>query len=391
MNLLCELTYCYCATFDVSSINSCVRSADLLLQFKGSTMDDQVMTFWIKRRDKLIHPYSLVGYLLSPNKVIMAHAGANRSDLHNKAVITLIKRLIVNPLLVGEAMSQALSVAINTFWDEFGWFQNKKKMFRHDYMWETRARDDTPAFRWHERNSLRSTSVLGKLACLVLSKILGVGTAERNWKQVKLIKSGQRTSISSERCKKQVTLYGQNQQLKAAARAIKLSSVGKLWEDDDFKTMKMDLYCKDTWQSLEAIQAKGPERMFRNWQETWERPLKNLGPHGDVLLWERLKRKYVGFKFNYYLGNEPKIFTVHAITFISEKRQRKYMIVGVTEDYDRTLDVDDNDNDTYDCWDFNDDTYECFRLYYEEFAETDNVQCWEKDGVCMSEEEPEDE
>ena len=32
--------------------------------------------------------------------------------------------------------------------------------------------------------------MLGKLACLVLSKILRIGTAERNWK-VKAIKSGQ--------------------------------------------------------------------------------------------------------------------------------------------------------------------------------------------------------
>ena len=79
-------------------------------------------------------------------------------------------------------------------------------MYRHEYMWETKARDDTPAFCWHERNSLHTTRVLGKLACLVLSKILGVGTAKRNWKQVKLIKAGQRSSISSDKTKKQVTL-----------------------------------------------------------------------------------------------------------------------------------------------------------------------------------------
>ncbi len=73
-----------------------------------------------------------------------------------------------------------------------------------------------------------------------------MGTAEQNWKQVKMIKAGQRSSISSDKTKKQVTLYGQNCQLKADSRAHKLSSAGKLWGEDDFKTMKMDLYCKDT-------------------------------------------------------------------------------------------------------------------------------------------------
>ena len=64
--------------------------------------------------------------------------------------------------------------------------------------------------------------VLGKLVCLVLSKILGIGTAECNWKQVKLIKTGQRSTIHADKCKKQVTLYRQNQKLRAQARVAKL-------------------------------------------------------------------------------------------------------------------------------------------------------------------------
>ena len=266
-------------------------------------MVDEIMRYWIKRRDKLIHPYLLVGYLLSPNQTIMAHAREHRSDMHNKAVITLITRLILDPLLVGNARSEALSEAINIFWDEFNHFQNKKRMYRHEYMWEAKARDDMPAYCWHERNSLHTTRVLGKLACLVLSKILGVGTAERNWKQVKLIKAGQRSSISSDKTKKQVTLYGQNCQLKADARAHKLSSAGKLWEEDDFKTMKMDLYCKDTWQALDVQRTTDvPERMFRCWRERWEIPTRNMGAGGNALLEEKLKKKYMGFKLNYYEG-----------------------------------------------------------------------------------------
>jgi hypothetical protein len=109
-------------------------------------MPHEVMRFWIKWHDKLIHPYSLVGYLLSPNQTIMTHTQQNRLDLHSRAVVTLIKRLIVNPLLVGEEKNQALSHAITTFWAEFGYFHNKKKMFCPANMWDMQARDHTPAF-----------------------------------------------------------------------------------------------------------------------------------------------------------------------------------------------------------------------------------------------------
>jgi hypothetical protein len=33
-----------------------------------------------------------------------------------------------------------------------------------------------------KKKSLDCTDVLGELACIVLSKILGTGSAERNWK-----------------------------------------------------------------------------------------------------------------------------------------------------------------------------------------------------------------
>jgi hypothetical protein len=182
-------------------------------------------------------------------------------------------------------------------------------------------------------------------------KNLGVGTAKQNWKQVKLMKSGQQSNISLAKGQKQVTLYGQNQQLKASARAVKLSLVGKLWEDKDFKTMKMDMYCRDMWELLKVLPVRGPERMFRNWQEGWEIPTKNLGPMGEVILLEKLKRKYVGFKLSYNEGIVPKVYLVHSIMFQNMTRPRKYMIVGVKLEFDVTMDNEDNDSDTYNVWD----------------------------------------
>ncbi len=61
------------------------------------------------------------------------------------------------------------------------------------------AKDEhTKAYQWLYKYSLTTTKVLGKLACLVLLTILGIGTTKRNWKQVKAVKSGQRVNTGIE-------------------------------------------------------------------------------------------------------------------------------------------------------------------------------------------------
>jgi hypothetical protein len=110
------------------------RSAELLASFPGSDMKSAVMRFWLKRRDKLIHPYLLVGYFLLPNPIIMAHVNDNRFKIHQQAVIVLIKRLIFSLFLVGANRTRCLAEAINTFWDEFACFTINFTMFCFSYM-----------------------------------------------------------------------------------------------------------------------------------------------------------------------------------------------------------------------------------------------------------------
>jgi hypothetical protein len=128
-------------------IFSClVRSSALMSQFAGKEMDHVAMRFWIKRQDKLIHDYSLIGYLLSPNPTIMAHAYKNRLMIHNEAVVRLIDKLIANPIFVGEEKSEHLSKDIYTFWDEFDNFINRRGCFSHKYMWDAARGDDVKAY-----------------------------------------------------------------------------------------------------------------------------------------------------------------------------------------------------------------------------------------------------
>ena len=147
------------------------------------------------------------------------------------------------------------------------------------------ADETTKAYKWHYKYSYHQTKVLGKLACLVLSKILGIGTAQQNWKQFKAVKSGQRVNIMIDKTKKQVLVYAQYQQMRAQARQKKLSLAGKLWDDNDFASMKMDQYCKEIKDSLDINEEDEQQsvKIVRLLEETWDWERKKLTPRGHPI------------------------------------------------------------------------------------------------------------
>jgi hypothetical protein len=156
---------------------------------------------------------------------------------------------------------------IDSFMDEYGDLTNRRGMYARDNIRIMAAYHETKAYKWHYKYSYHQTKVLGRLASFVLSKILGIGRAERNWKQVKAVKSGQHINTTINRTRKQVLIYAQYQQMRAQARMTRLSSAGKLWDDDNFASMKMDEYCKEIRESVHKEEV--PVWIVRLWQERW--------------------------------------------------------------------------------------------------------------------------
>jgi hypothetical protein len=91
--------------------------------------------------------------------------------------------------LVGTERSTKRAKLIDTSMEDYCNFTNKHEMFAWDKVWIVASDANAKAYRWHYKYSLQPTKVLGRLACLVLSKILGIGTAKQNWKEVKAIKA----------------------------------------------------------------------------------------------------------------------------------------------------------------------------------------------------------
>jgi hypothetical protein len=155
-------------------------------------MTHQIMTFWFKCQPKLIHDYSLVGYILSPNSQIMNNARERmlHSPIYSAAFKCLIGQLLEPENSAPTEREECLGEMTTKFYDEHQQFVNQTGILNNDTMWYTAGKSDfVVACCWHHTWTLSRTKVLGKLACLVLSKILVIGTAERNWKQVKMIYS----------------------------------------------------------------------------------------------------------------------------------------------------------------------------------------------------------
>ena len=175
----------------------------------------------------------------------MSHAIKNKKFAHEQAAERLIVKLLLRPSLNGNAQEIERATLIDKFQQEFCNFTGRCGKFDRSHIWITAADPSEQAYRWHQKYSLHCTEVLGKLAFLVTSKILGIGTAERNWKQIKAVKLGQRMNTGMDDTKKQVMIYSQYQQMKAQAHIQKLLCAGKLWDDNDFKSLKIDEHCKE--------------------------------------------------------------------------------------------------------------------------------------------------
>ena len=69
--------------------------------FLGTGLSATITQFWIKHKNKLLHDYALVGYILSPNPTIMEHTIDNKTLNHDEAAERLITKLLLDPGLVG--------------------------------------------------------------------------------------------------------------------------------------------------------------------------------------------------------------------------------------------------------------------------------------------------
>ena len=118
---------------------------------------------------------SLVGYILSPHPRIMNDARKRMLDspIYSDVIKPLIGKLLVPENLTSIAHKECLADMTTKFFNEHQKFVNKTGILNSDTMWYAAGKSDfVVACCWHHTWTLPRTKVLGKLACLVLSKKL---------------------------------------------------------------------------------------------------------------------------------------------------------------------------------------------------------------------------
>ena len=358
-----------------------VRAANYL----GNTLTDKVMLIWFARRPKLVHDYSRVGFLLSPNPTIMEEAKIQGTGLEfHDSVTNLIVKLMLDPSLIGQEREREKARLIDTFWNEHSNFTNRTGLFNRGHIWIIAENPNESAHMWHKKYSVPLTTVLGPLACIVTSKILGIGTAERNWKQFKEAKSGKMVNLGNEKAKKKAVIYGEYQQKKARLRKEKLSAAGKMWTDEDFECCKMDAFCKDIKDSVEAQKEGSSVRNFLAWKETWEG--KKIDTKGNPIFEARLVRKYGGIQW-LDPDNDYARRTAHPemMGFFKKRGDNHYCVMACNDDFDFKKPPHEQEN-MYELWETNDDFFECVTEFYEKSPQL-NVKCYAKGGEAYSDDE----
>ena len=346
----------------------------------GDNFTAKIMRYWAPRATAMNHKYSLAAYLLSPHPQIMKHAASHKTEQHHDAVAALISKLLLpKDIVSSEERNRTRAEMVHTFWTEYSDFTLKMGKFGNPDMWFIAKNPMIFAHEWHKTYSLPRTKVLGRLACLITSKNLGIGSAERHWKIVKRAKNGQSASLGAENTKKQSLIYGAAMQQKARFRLQKLRDAGKLWCEEDFETLKLDHFCEEIIESARKLPPK-EARIFRAWEEGWEK--RRVGPEGDDRFEAALVAKYGGLCWLDIEYNYRRVETHPTKMFFQKKRgDNKYMIFATYEGFDLNKHPSDQ-KDLYDgIMKTQADFYEEVVAYYKDRSD---VKCYVKGGECDS-------
>ena len=210
---------------------------------------------------------------------------------------------------------------------------------------------------WHKKNSLPYTEVLGKVACIVCSKILGIGSAERCWGDVKKNKTGQRSHLGALATKKQSTLYGAYSAEKATIQREQKKSLGVFWDDDDFKGLGLNRYGIDIVSDVNIVSKK----IFRAWLEDWE---KDILLDNDPVHEAKFLKKYGGVVWYDIDENENFTASSEKMHFSRMKKEKGYCVYGMKENFTGIM-TNINNDDTWEPWALVPDLYSSIIEYYD--------------------------
>eukprot|EP00804_Cyclotella_cryptica_P020492 CCRYP_019804-RA/>CCRYP_019804-RA protein AED:0.39 eAED:0.37 QI:0/0/0/1/0/0/3/0/172 len=160
-------------------------------------------------------------------------------------------------------------------------------------------------------------------------------------------------------------------------REKELKSAAKLWNDDNFFSLKLDVHCKKIIETANAFPPKAL-RIFRAWEKRWEKV--PMGPNGND---QKLHWKYGGgIK---WLDPDNRYCLCEDV-LQQEEGQQQELIFATYEGYDLTKNPDEQ-LDKYDAWEKS--QYEFYDEVIKYYEKSNEVMCYKKGTECDSESDEE--
>ena len=152
-----------------------------------------VCKLWQKRQIHINTDFTVTRWMLC----VITHICKNAKD-HSDSDNRKHVNNVINTLFHGTSEDE-MAVTKDIYWTEYNEFDNKIGSFDADeFIRKRKDIRDGNSYLWHQKYSLPCTRVLGFVECRFTSKVLVIGAAEHSWGDVKTIKSGKISAISSD-------------------------------------------------------------------------------------------------------------------------------------------------------------------------------------------------
>ena len=256
------------------------------------------MWHWAKRKHRIEHEYAIAGWALCVLEDVRKDVLSRMNGDHQSAIDRVISRLHAPPCANTNpaVLSMTEADVLDTFWNEFKAYQNRTYPYDVASRWLSQDVVKGDSYLWHEKYSLRSTKVLGFVACRVTSKLCGIGAAERCWGGVKQIKTGKRSHLSGESTEKRSIIFANAKVTQGRMKSDRVQGLdfrgdNVSFGDDDINfNLELEKFGVD----MEALKHVPIRRVFRAWVEDWEEEARK---RNDAVDEAKLLAKYKGLVF----------------------------------------------------------------------------------------------
>lgn len=359
-------------------------------------LGQQVKALWSRRLPKLQHEYSVVGWLLSVDPDVYNSARSFTSD-HVETLKVVGCRLL--HFEDEHKQNHHLSLLVEQF---MSFRSQSGRPYSDPMVWSSPHCKEGNSHIWHYQYSRPWNRELSYVACRVTSKLLGIGSAERCWGDVKHLKSNKRSHLSATTAKQQSMIYGsyclQKARIKRQARA-------DITEEQDFASLDLfDDYTyfsddmiddKEVISKLELVNAKKvarastaqfvnncledafhARRKFKCFTEPWER---RALVDKDPTFKHKLLKKFGGVRYvNPDIGPIIPSYTISLFKMekLAEEgcHKKKWCAFGVP----KGLTDSDSNVANFDIVSINDELYDQIKL-----APQDNVVLIDETGAVI--------